>query len=91
MPGNGKLNSLILDLSLVIGLSSLGYLLGAAAIKFKEYERTVTVKAASQGQFSISDRDKNNPNIKKVRVVSTVVYYLSDQGFRVVETAWHQI
>lgn len=36
------------------------------------------IKQASQGQFSISDRDKNNPHIKKVRVVSTVEYYLSD-------------
>lgn len=36
------------------------------------------IKSASQGQFTISDRDKNNPHIKKVRVVSTVEYYLSD-------------
>jgi hypothetical protein len=36
------------------------------------------IKQASQGQFSIKPRDKNNPHIKKVRVVSTVVYYLSD-------------
>ncbi len=36
------------------------------------------IRKASQGQFSISARDKNNPHIKKVRVVSTVAYYLSD-------------
>ena len=36
------------------------------------------IKQASQGQFSISARDNNNPHIKKVRVVSTVEYYLSD-------------
>ncbi|MEX2396490.1 MAG: SIMPL domain-containing protein [Balneolales bacterium] len=36
------------------------------------------IKTAYQGQFSISPRDNNNPHIKKVRVVSTVVYYLSD-------------
>ena len=36
------------------------------------------IKKASQGQFSINARDKNNRHIKKVRVVSTVVYYLSD-------------
>jgi uncharacterized protein len=36
------------------------------------------IKRASQGQFSISARDKNNLHIKKVRVVSTVEYYLSD-------------
>lgn len=36
------------------------------------------IKKASQGQFSISARDKNNPQIKRIRVVSTVEYYLSD-------------
>lgn len=36
------------------------------------------IKRASQGQFSINDRDKNNPHIKRIRVVSTVEYYLSD-------------
>lgn len=36
------------------------------------------IKSASQGQFSISARDKNNPHIKNIRVVSTVEYYLSD-------------
>ena len=36
------------------------------------------IKRASQGQFSISERDKNNPHIKRIRVVSTVEYYLSD-------------
>jgi hypothetical protein len=36
------------------------------------------IKQASQGQFSIEPRDTNNPHIKKIRVVSTVEYYLSD-------------
>ncbi len=36
------------------------------------------IKRASQGRFSIAPRDKNNPQIKKVRVVSTIEYYLSD-------------
>ena len=36
------------------------------------------IRRASQGQFSIEPRDTNNPHIKKVRVVSTVEYYLSD-------------
>jgi len=36
------------------------------------------IKRASQGQFSINPRDNNSPHIKKVRVVSTVEYYLSD-------------
>ena len=36
------------------------------------------IRRASQGQFTISPRDRNNPHIMKVRVVSTVEYYLSD-------------
>jgi len=36
------------------------------------------IKKAYQGQFSIQDRDSNTPYIKKVRVVSTLEYYLSD-------------
>lgn len=36
------------------------------------------IKSARQGQFEINDRDSNTPYIKKVRVVSTLEYYLSD-------------
>ncbi len=36
------------------------------------------IKRASQGQFTIEDRDSNTPQVKKVRVVSTIEYYLSD-------------
>lgn len=36
------------------------------------------IKSARQGQFSISDRDSNTPHIKKVRIVSTLEYYLAD-------------
>ena len=36
------------------------------------------IKSAQQGQFSIADRDSTTPHIKKIRVVSTVEYYLSD-------------
>ena len=36
------------------------------------------IKKARQGQFSITDRDSNTPYIKKVRVVSTLEYYLAD-------------
>jgi hypothetical protein len=34
------------------------------------------IKHATQGQFSIVNRDSNTPYIKKVRVVSTIEYYL---------------
>lgn len=36
------------------------------------------IKKAAQGQFTINNRDKNNPHIKRVRVVSTIEYYLAD-------------
>lgn len=50
------------------------------ALKFAEDSESSLgkIRRASQGQFSINSRDKNNPHIKKVRVVSTVEYYLSD-------------
>ncbi len=152
--GNTK-SALIIGICIFLGLAFLGYFLGSSLIKFKEYERTVTVKGLSekeypadvalwpihfssanndlaklyasiekdteylftrlndikpimveeattkarevaekfakdsnsklgkikkarQGQFSINSRDKNNPHIKKIRVVSTIEYYLSD-------------
>ncbi|HMM47589.1 MAG TPA: SIMPL domain-containing protein [Thiobacillaceae bacterium] len=36
------------------------------------------IKRASQGQFSIEDRDPSTAHLKKVRVVSTVDYFLAD-------------
>jgi len=36
------------------------------------------IKNANQGQFSIVDRNSNTPDIKRVRVVTTVDYYLED-------------
>lgn len=34
------------------------------------------IKTANQGTFTIEDRDSNTPYIKKVRVVTSVTYYL---------------
>lgn len=50
------------------------------AEKFAKDSKSVLgkIKNASQGQFSIADRDSNTPHIKKVRVVSTIEYFLSD-------------
>lgn len=52
----------------------------AAADKFAEDSDSSIgkIKTASQGQFSIEDADSSTPYIKKVRVVSTIVYYLKD-------------
>jgi hypothetical protein len=52
----------------------------AAAEKFAEDSKSTLgkIRTARQGVFSIADRDSTTPHIKKVRVVSTIVYYLSD-------------
>lgn len=51
-----------------------------AANKFAEDSESKLgkIKTASQGQFSIEDRDQYTPYIKRVRVVSTIVYFLKD-------------
>ena len=51
-----------------------------AAKKFAEDSdsKLGKIKTASQGQFSITDRDSYTPYIKNVRVVSTITYYLED-------------
>ena len=36
------------------------------------------IKTASQGTFTIENRDSNTPYIKKVRVVTSVIYYLKN-------------
>lgn len=52
----------------------------AVAQKFAEDSSSALgkIKSARQGQFSITDRDSNNPHVKNVRVVTTVEYYLAD-------------
>lgn len=51
-----------------------------AAAKFAEDSESNVgrIKAASQGQFSIEDRDAFTPWIKNIRVVTTVTYYLDE-------------
>ena len=36
------------------------------------------IRSASQGQISITDRDQGSPQVKTVRVVTTVEYFLKD-------------
>ncbi len=51
-----------------------------AANKFAEDSESELgkIKTASQGQFSIEDRDQYTPYIKKVRVVTSITYFLKD-------------
>ena len=51
-----------------------------AAVKFAEDSESKLgkIKNAYQGQFSIEDRDQYTPYIKRVRVVSSIEYYLDD-------------
>lgn len=51
-----------------------------AANKFAEDSQSELgkIKSATQGQFSIEDRDQYTPYIKQVRVVSTIVFFLKD-------------
>lgn len=51
-----------------------------AAKKFADDSdsRLGKIKTARQGQFTIEDRDANTPYIKKVRVVTSLTYYLED-------------
>lgn len=52
----------------------------ATAEKFaKDSESSLgKIKDADQGLFSIDDRDANTPYIKKIRVVTTIDYFLKD-------------
>ncbi len=52
----------------------------SVAEKFAEdsESRLGKIRSAQQGQFSIENRDSTTPHIKKVRVVSTIEYYLAD-------------
>ncbi|MBD5219863.1 MAG: SIMPL domain-containing protein [Bacteroidales bacterium] len=51
-----------------------------AADKFAadSHSKLGKIKTASQGQFSIADRDQYTPNVKTVRVVTSITYYLED-------------
>lgn len=51
-----------------------------AAKKFADdsHSKVGKIKHASQGQFSIEDRDAYTPYIKEVRVVTSLTYFLED-------------
>ncbi len=51
-----------------------------AATKFAQDSgsKVGKIRQANQGLFSISERDYNSPHKKKIRVVTTIEYYLED-------------
>ncbi|MCF0225455.1 MAG: SIMPL domain-containing protein [Fibrobacter sp.] len=51
-----------------------------SAIKFAmdSQSKLGKIKKASQGTFSIENRDENSPNIKKLRVITNIEYYLKN-------------
>ncbi len=51
-----------------------------AALKFAKDSNSALgkIKRASQGYFTIDNRDQNTPYIKKVRVVTNITYYLGN-------------
>lgn len=51
-----------------------------AAVTFANdsHSKLGKIKTAQQGQFSINDRDQYTPNIKTVRVVTYITYYIQD-------------
>jgi len=48
---SSRASAFILGVFVFIGLSALGYLLGDAAIEYKQYDRSVTVKGLSEREF----------------------------------------
>lgn len=51
MQKNKNTSAIILGVFIFIGLSALGYLLGKAAIEYKQYDRSVTVKGLSEREY----------------------------------------
>jgi hypothetical protein len=51
MQENNRVSALLLGVFIFFGLTCLGYILGKSAIKFKEYERSVTVKGLSEREY----------------------------------------
>ena len=91
MNDNKSMNAFILGLGIILGLSSLGYLLANAAIQFKEYERSVTVKGLSERefpadiviwpiQFTVADNDLSSLYEALDKNTRTIKGFLKESG-----------
>jgi len=71
MQANHKSSAFILGVFIFLGLAVLGYLLATAAIEYKQYDRSVTVKGLSEREykadiviwpieFTLADNDLEN-------------------------------
>lgn len=93
MQEKGSLNALVLGISLFLGLSSLGFLLANAAIGYKEFERTVTVKGLSEQefmadiviwpiQFTLADNNLQALYADIDSSTQTIIQFLTDHGIK---------
>ena len=89
--GNHK-SALILGVCIFLGLAFLGYFLGSSLIKFKEYERTVTVKGLSEKEypadvalwpihFSSTNNDLAELYASLEEYTDEIIGFLKDNGF----------
>ncbi len=93
MPEQNVKSSFILGFFLFFGLAFLGYFIGTSAIKFKEYERTVTVKGLSEKEYpadivlwpiqiSVADNDLSNLYVSLGGDIKSVIDFLIKNGFK---------
>lgn len=93
MQEKGSFNAFVLGISLFLGLSSLGFLLANAAISYKEYERTVTVKGLSEQefmadiiiwpvQFTLADNNLQALYANIDNSTQTIIQFLTEQGIK---------
>jgi len=85
-------SALILGVCILLGLVFLGFFLGSSAIKFKEYERTVTVKGLSEKEypadvalwpinFSSANNDLAELYASIEKDTNEIIDFLKDNGF----------
>jgi hypothetical protein len=85
-------SAFVLGVFIFLGLTFLGFFIGSSAIKFKEYERTVTVKGLSEKeypadialwpiQFSAANNDLTKLYESIEKDAKKIIVFLKDNGF----------